>query len=179
MSRAPARPLLIAQTAAFTGLIVLGSWIAIPFAPVPFTLQTLFVLLSGAVMRRFAVIPTGLYLLMGLFAIPVFHSGTAGLGILLGPTGGYIAGFIPGALICGLLYERAGPVSRVLGIVLGTGVIYLCGIAWLMYSTGIPPGLALLVGVLPFIPGDAVKGYAVWLVAGRLERTGFSGGDGG
>lgn len=175
MTRAPPRPLLIAQTAAFTGLIVLGSWIAIPFAPVPFTLQTLFVLLSGAVMRRFAVLPTSLYLVMGLLAIPVFHSGTAGLGILLGPTGGYIAGFIPGALTCGLLYEQAGRVPRVLGIILGTGVIYLCGIVWLMFSTGISPGLALLVGVLPFIPGDAIKGYAVWLVAGRLERSGLSG----
>ena len=175
MSRAPARPLLIAQTAAFTGLIVLGSWIAIPVAPVPFTLQTFFVLLAGAVMRRSAVLPAGLYLLMGLFAIPVFHSGTAGLGILLGPTGGYIAGFVPGALICGLLYEQAGRAPRALGIVLGTGMIYLCGIAWLMYSTGISPGAALLVGVLPFIPGDAIKGYAVWLVAGRLERSGLPG----
>ena len=106
MYKAPGRPLLLTETAAFTGLIALGSWISIPFIPVPFTLQTLFVLLSGAVMRRYAVLPAALYVMMGILGIPVFHGGSAGLGILLGPTGGYILGFIPGAFVTGLFFER-------------------------------------------------------------------------
>lgn len=106
MLRDPARPVLIAFTAAFTGLIAIGSWISIPFVPVPLTLQTLFVILSGAVMGRYAAYPTGLYILMGALNIPVFHSGTAGLAVLLGPTGGYVLGFLPGALATGLAYEQ-------------------------------------------------------------------------
>ncbi|MDD1706221.1 MAG: biotin transporter BioY [Methanoregulaceae archaeon] len=166
---------MIAETAAFTGLIALGSWISIPFVPVPFTLQTLFVLLSGAVMKRYAVLPTGLYVLMGILGIPVFHSGSAGLGILLGPTGGYIIGFIPGAFVTGIFFEYRVRAARVLGIVLGDGVIFLCGMTWLMLSTGISPSAAFLIGVLPFIPGDVVKGYAVWLIGERLEKVGDAG----
>lgn len=179
MHKKPGRPLLIAETAAFTGLIALVSWISIPFVPVPFTLQTLFVLLSGAVMKRYAFLPTGLYVLMGLLGIPVFHSGSAGLGILLGPTGGYILGFIPGAFITGTLYERRERAARVTGIVLGDGIIFLCGMSWLGLSTGISWSAALVVGVLPFIPGDVVKGYAVWLIGERLERVNDMGPFGG
>ncbi len=175
MYKAPGRPLLLAEPAAFAGLIALGSWISIPFVPVPFTLQTLFVLLSGAVMRRYAVLPTGLYVLMGMLGIPVFHSGSAGIGILLGPTGGYILGFIPGAFVTGIFFEHRERIARVLGIVLGEGVIFLCGMSWLSLSTGISPTTAFLIGVLPFIPGDVVKGYAVWLIAERLERVGDAG----
>ncbi len=171
MSRAMGRPLLLTETAAFTGLIALGSWISIPFFPVPFTLQTLFVLLSGAVMRRYAVFPAALYVMMGILGIPVFHGGSAGLGILLGPTGGYILGFIPGALVTGLFFELREACPRVLGLVLGDGVILLCGMVWLTTSTGISLTAAFLIGVIPFIPGDIVKGYAVWLIAERLERV--------
>lgn len=83
------RSLLVSLTAANVGLIIVGSWISIPFFPVPITLQTLFVLLSGAVMRRYGAIPPLLYVLMGAMNLPVFHNGMAGIGILLGPTGGY------------------------------------------------------------------------------------------
>ena len=162
------RPVLIASTAAFTGLIAIGSWIAIPFVPVPLTLQTLFVILSGAVMGRYAVLPNGLYILMGALNIPVFHSGTAGIAVLLGPTGGYVLGFVPGALATGLAYEHRNTVLRITGIILGLGIIFLCGMTWLSFSAGISLSTAFLIGVLPFIPGDAIKGYAVYLIAGRL-----------
>jgi biotin transport system substrate-specific component len=175
MYKAPGRPLLLTETAAFTGLIALGSWISIPFVPVPFTLQTLFVLLSGVVMRRYAVLPAALYVLMGVLGIPVFHGGSAGLGILLGPTGGYILGFIPGALVTGIFFEHRERTARMLGIVLGDGIIFLCGMVWLVFSTGISLGTAFLIGVLPFIPGDVVKGYAVWLIGERLERMSDTG----
>ncbi|NYT07371.1 MAG: biotin transporter BioY [Methanomicrobiales archaeon] len=171
------RPVLIASTAAFTGLIAIGSWIAIPFVPVPLTLQTLFVILSGAVMGRYAVLPNGLYILMGALNVPVFHSGTAGLAVLLGPTGGYIIGFVPGALVTGLAYEQRNTLIRIAGIIFGLGVIFLCGMSWLSVSAGISLSTAFLVGVLPFLPGDAVKGYAIFLIAGRLEALASRSGD--
>jgi biotin transport system substrate-specific component len=59
----------------------------------------------------------------------------------------------------------------VLGIILGDGIIFLCGLLWLIISTGLSPSTAFLIGVLPFIPGDVVKGYAVWLIGERLERV--------
>jgi biotin transport system substrate-specific component len=62
-----------------------------------------------------------------------------------------------------------------LGIVLGDGIIFLCGMVWLVFSTGISLGTAFLIGVLPFIPGDVVKGYAVWLIGERLERMSDTG----
>jgi biotin transport system substrate-specific component len=175
MYKAQGRALLLTETAAFTGLIAVGSWISIPFVPIPFTLQTLFVLLSGAVMRRYAVLPAALYLLMGIFGIPVFHNGSAGLGILLGPTGGYILGFIPGAFVTGIFFEQRERPARVIGIVSGDGIIFLCGMLWLTYSTGISMGTAFLIGALPFIPGEVVKGYAVWLIGERLEKVSDTG----
>ncbi len=173
MTGKPQRPRLIAETAAFTGLITLGAWISVPFFPVPLTLQTLFVIMAGAVMGRYGMLPAGLYLLMGALNIPVFHSGTAGIGVLLGPTGGYIIGFVPGALATGLSYERKGNVIRILGITAGLTIIFLLGMVWLSFSTGMTMAAAFLVGVLPFLPGDAVKGAAVFAIARRLKRLGI------
>jgi biotin transport system substrate-specific component len=174
MSRTPPRHLLIAESAAFTSLIALGAWISIPFFPVPFTLQTLLVILAGAVMGRYGIYPVGLYVLIGAMNIPVFHNGTAGIGVLLGPTGGYILGFIPGAVVTGFAYEQKGNFIRVLGIGAGLTVIFLAGMTWLAYSTGLSVFTAFLIGVLPFLPGDAVKGAAVFFIARRLERLGIS-----
>jgi biotin transport system substrate-specific component len=165
-----ARALLLTRTAAFTGLIAVGAWVSLPFFPVPLTLQTLFVLLAGAVMRRYAVIPTSLYLLLGALNLPVFHNGTAGLGILLGPTGGYMLGFIPAALIVGLAYEQKRKSIRICGLIAGSASIYALGTIWLTLSAGLPFYEALILGVLPFIPGDVLKGYVVYLIADRLER---------
>jgi biotin transport system substrate-specific component len=158
----------IAYSAAFIGLISLGAWVSIPFFPVPLTLQTLFVLLTGAVMKRYAVIPVLLYVLLGALGLPVFHTGVAGFGILLGPTGGYLIGFVFAALLVGLAYEQARVIIRITGLVAGTGIIYICGVAWLMYSlaTGFIP--AVISGVLPFIPGDVIKIYAAYMIAKRL-----------
>ncbi len=169
----PRRPLLLAETAAFTGLISLGAWVSVPFFPVPFTLQTLFVIMAGAVMGRFGVLPAGLYVLMGALNIPVFHSGTAGIGVLLGPTGGYIIGFIPGALMTGLAYEQERNIIRILGIAAGLLIIFFIGMIWLSSSTGMTMIAAFIVGVLPFLPGDVVKGAAVFVIARRLERLGI------
>ncbi len=102
----------IAYTAAFIGLVALGGWISVPFVPSPFTLQTFFVLLAGAVMKRDAVIPVALYVALGALGLPVFHNGVAGVGVLLGPTGGYLIGFIPAALIVGFAYESVSPARQ-------------------------------------------------------------------
>jgi len=159
----------ITYTAAFIALISLGSWISIPFVPVPFTLQTFFIMLAGAVMKRSAVVPVVLYILLGALGLPLFHNGLAGAGVLLGPTGGYLIGFIPAVLVVGLAYEHQSRLFRAGGLAAATIVIYACGIGGLMYSARLDLAPAVIAGVLPFIPGDAVKAGAACLVADRLS----------
>ena len=158
----------IAYSAAFIGLITLGSWISIPCVPVPFTLQTLFVLLAGAVMKRYAVIPVSLYVILGALGLPLFHNGIAGVGVLLGPTGGYLAGFVVAALVTGLAYEHPSRTVRICGLALAMLVIYAFGIGWLMYSLDREFLPAFSAGALPFIAGDAIKAGAAYLIAERL-----------
>lgn len=162
------RSRIIALSAAFIALIALGSWVSVPFFPVPLTLQTLFVLLAGAVMRRYAVIPVTLYILLGALGLPVFHNGIAGIGILLGPTGGYLIGFIPAALIVGLAYESKATRVHVIGLAMATLIIYAFGIIWLIYSTGMGLAAALAMGMLPFLLGDVIKASAAYMIAKRL-----------
>jgi biotin transport system substrate-specific component len=158
----------IAYSAAFIGLITLGSWISIPCIPVPFTLQTMFVLLAGAVMKRYAVIPVSLYVILGALGLPLFHNGIAGIGVLLGPTGGYLIGFIVAALVTGLAYESPSRPVHICGLVLATLIIYAGGIGWLMYSLDREFIPAFIAGALPFIIGDAIKAGAAYLIAERL-----------
>jgi len=131
------RALSIAHAGAFTAFLAAGSWISIPFVPVPFTLQTLFLFLAAGIMGRYAVVPVSLYLLMGAMNLPVFHSGTAGIGVFLGPTGGYLVGFIPAALLAGIGYERRPRIARYAGMAAGLSALYACGVAWLSFSTGL------------------------------------------
>jgi biotin transport system substrate-specific component len=159
---------IIAYSATFIGLISLGAWVSIPFFPVPLTLQTLFVLLAGAVMKRDAVIPVLLYVVLGALGLPVFHTGVAGLGVLLGPTGGFLIGFIFASLVIGFAYEHESVTFRFTGLLAGTGIIYLFGVAWLMYSLTTQLIPAVISGVLPFIPGDVIKVYAAYMIAKRL-----------
>jgi len=160
---------LITQTAAFVALIAVGGWISIPFVPVPLTLQTLFVLLAGAVMKRYGVLPPLIYILLGALNMPVFHNGLAGIGILLSPTGGYILGFPLAALIAGLAYEHEGRGFRAGGLILATLAIYVTGISWLIISTGMNPVAAIFAGMLPFLLGDAIKAAAVMVIAERVR----------
>ncbi len=163
------RATLVTMTATFVGLLAIGGFLAVPFFPVPITLQTLFVLLTGVVMGRYAVIPPFLYLVFGIMGLPVFHNGTAGIGIVLGPTGGYLVGFIPAAAIVGIIYEKGKLWLRIPGIVLGTITIYGFGVSWLMLSANLDLVKSLLVGVIPFIPGDILKGIAAYLIADKIH----------
>ena len=162
------RSRIIAYSAAFIGLIALGSWISVPVGNIPFTLQTLFVLLAGIVMHRYGAIPVLLYVILGILGLPVFHNGMAGIGVLLGPTGGYLIGFIFAGLIAGLAYEHTSRIIRILGLVFATFVIYLFGLAWLMYSLELGFVAAVITGVVPFIPGCAIKVAVAYVIGERL-----------
>jgi biotin transport system substrate-specific component len=119
-------------------------------------------------MKRFGSLPVLIYIGLGILNMPVFHNGLGGIGILLGPTGGYLIGFIPAATIVGFAYERPSKVIRITGIIAATMIIYVIGIGWLLISTGISFAEAIAVGFLLFIPGDILKGTIAYLTAQRL-----------
>jgi len=164
------RSQLIIFSAVFVALITIGGWISVPFI-VPFTLQTLFVLLAAAVMKKYAVIPTILYVLFGTLGLPLFHNGTAGIGILLGPTGGILNGIIVMAFIAGLFFSKKTASADITGLVLATLVSYIFGAGWFMISSGASLPAALITCVIPFIAGDIIKITAVELVTLRLRKS--------
>jgi len=163
------RARVLTTTATCIALITIGGWISIPFIPVPLTLQTLFVLLSGALLKRYGFLPPLAYLLLGVLNIPVFHNGLSGVGVLLGPTGGFIVGFILAAAIVGIAYEQERTGIRLFGLTVGTLAIYLCGTLWMVSSTGMTVAGALALGVLPFIPGDILKAAGAYLIERRIR----------
>jgi biotin transport system substrate-specific component len=168
------RAIILTNSSLFISLIAVFSWISVPIPiplfPVPVTLQTLAVLLAGAVMKRYAIIPVLLYLILGCLGLPLFHNGMAGFGVLFGPTGGYLIGFIPAGVVAGLAYECSRREMRIIGLVLATVLIYIFGLTWLILSTGMSVYAAMVAGMIPFLPGDALKGAVAYLISTRLQR---------
>ena len=144
----------------FAALIAAGSFVRIPFVPVPITLQTLFVLVSALCLPvHLAALSVTVYLVLGAAGLPIFTSG-GGFAALLGPTGGYLIGLIPAVIAGGIMVRAlsARPrLSAVLGAIAAEILIYLVGIPWLAASMGISVPAALVSGLVPFIPGDALK----------------------
>lgn len=148
-------------------LLALSAQVAIPlpFSPVPITGQTLAVLLIGVSYgsRRGALCLLA-YLSEGIAGLPVLAGGHAGLAYMLGPTGGYLAGFVVAAFVAGFLAERGWDRrwgTSFLAMLIGNAAIYLLALAWLGRFVGADRVIAL--GLVPFIPGDLVK-----LVLGTL-----------
>jgi biotin transport system substrate-specific component len=133
--------------------------IPLPFSPVPVTGQTFAVLLLGALYgskRGAATVLT--YLVLGTVGFPVFAGGAAGAARLMGPTAGYLVGFIAAAFVVGALAERGWdrrPWTTAGAMILGNLIIYAVGVAWLARFVGWDKVLAT--GVLPFLAGDALK----------------------
>jgi biotin transport system substrate-specific component len=144
-----------------SALIALSARVAIPlpFSPVPVTGQTFAVLLVGAALGRWRGAAAVLaYLAEGAAGLPVFAGAHAGPAVLLGPTGGYLFGFVPGAWLCGLLAERGWDRrvgSTILSMILGNVAIFAVALPWLARYVGSSNVWAL--GFWPFIPGDVVK----------------------
>ncbi|MCD4685112.1 MAG: biotin transporter BioY [Anaerolineae bacterium] len=151
----------------------------LPFSPVPVTGQTLAVLLVGVLLgRQRGTAAVLVYLAEGAMGLPVFAGGMGGTAVLLGPTGGYLFGFVAAAYVTGMLAERAWDrhVPQVLvAMVLGNLVIYGIGLVWLSTFVGWDRVLAL--GFWPFVPGDIAKVVLAALllpVGWRLiTKTGF------
>lgn len=154
--------------ALMAALTAAGAYMAVPLGPVPIVLQNMFVLLTGVLLgSRWGLASVAVYLLAGVCGLPVFAGGTGGLGRILGPTGGYLLGYLPVVFLVGAITERLPKRAAwdVTAMVLGALVIYACGVPWLKAVTGMAWSKALAAGVLPFLPGDALKIAAAALIA--------------
>ena len=142
--------------------------IPLPFSPVPVTLQTFVVLLAGATLgARAGAGSQGLYLLLGACGAPIFAGGA---GALSGVTAGYLLAFPLAAWIVGSLARRDSRLALALGLLLGTLVIYVLGVGWLTLGMGRSLGPALMLGAVPFLPGDAMKLAAAWVLSKPLRQ---------
>lgn len=155
-------PKILAKSAIFAALTTIGAWIAIPISGIPFTLQTFFVYLSVLMLKKYAFVSQGIYILMGLVGLPVFAMGKPGYLAIIGPTGGYIIGFFLGSF--------AGFLKReIISVFLCMAVIFALGWSWLSLWIGFYQ--ALLSGVLPFIPWDFLKALLALLIFKRYFKS--------
>ncbi|MGF1663384.1 MAG: biotin transporter BioY [Kineosporiaceae bacterium] len=153
--------------------------VPLPFTPVPLTLQTLSVLLLAAAYGpRLATATFASYLALGMAGAPVFSLGRNGLALVWTPSLGYLVGMLAATVVVGYLAHRGWdrrPLTTVVAMVVGNAVIYAGGVAWWLVL-GFGPGEAVTGGVLPFLPGDAIKiaiaaGVlpSAWLLVRRLR----------
>lgn len=170
---------LVALTTAIT--CILGPFaFALPFSPIPFTLGLLGVFLATFLLgARLGTISCLIYLLVGTVGLPVFSGFTGGIAAPLGPSGGYLLGylFIP---VCCFPFRKlkTSQFLRVLpGALLGLLFCYLCGTFWLSYQLGISFTQAFLIGSLPYIPFDMIKLFIAYFSANttrkRLAKAGL------
>ncbi|QZQ55733.1 biotin transporter BioY [Curtobacterium sp. TC1] len=172
LSPAAHRPLadaLLPRTAVVSTALVLGgalltagaAQVSVPLWPVPITGQTLAVLLVGSALgARRGALSMLVYALLGVIGLPVFAGGSAGFGVLVSPSGGYIVGFVAAAALVGWIAERFGdrPLrNSVLSFAIGTVVTFAAGMVWLAVSLGLDLQQTLEFGLYPFVIGGAVK----------------------
>ena len=163
--------------AMFVALIAICSWISIPSA-VPFTLQTFAVFLTAGLLgTKKSLAAIICYILIGSIGVPVFAGFQGGFGIVAGPLGGYIIGFVFTALITGLVIDRfgSGTIPAVSGMVLGLIACYAFGTVWFTYiytgsltRAGLAASLSMC--VIPFIIPDIIKITLAVILTQRLKK---------
>lgn len=153
-------------------LTAVGAYLSIPIGPVPIILQNMFVLLSGLLLgSRWGLASVGVYILAGACGLPVFAGGLGGISRIVGPTGGYILGYLPAVYVVGLITEKIklSMVFDIIAMICGCIIIYVCGVTWLKVLTGMTLAKTLAVGMYPFLIGDALKIAAAAAIAKSLR----------
>ena len=137
-------------------LCIIGPFV-IPIGMVPMSLTNLVIYLTIILLdKKRATISVAVYLLIGFVGLPVFAGFTGGAGKLLGPTGGYLMGYLVLSLVAGMILEKVER-AKMLALSIGTIGLYLIGTMWLMFQSKLSFISALTVGVLPFVVFDVIK----------------------
>ena len=160
--------------ALMAALTAVGAYVALPVGPVPIILATVFVLLAGMLLgSRTGATSMGVYLALGLMGLPVFSLGRGGIAHFMGPTGGYLIGYVLAAYVAGFIAERAGGTlfGDILAATLGTAAIFALGLPWLRFhpTLNLEWGGTLAFGMLPYLPGAVIK-VALAVTLARYAR---------
>ena len=157
----------------FGALTAAGAFIVIPLPPVPITAQTFFLNVAAMLLGgSLGALSQFIYVMLGIVGIPVFAGGKAGLGVIFGPTGGYLLGFVIAAFFIGMinqLKKSAGIFWNIFSMLIGMLIIYFLGSLQLSLVAKMSFHKALAVGVLPFIPGDIIKILLAAIISSRLK----------
>jgi len=163
-------------------LLASAAWISFPIGTVPLTLQVFVVVLAALLLApSWAVASVGVYLLLGALGAPVFAGGRGGLGVLFGPTGGYLFGFVVAAPIGALLRRLlvSAGVREVLaeGVAALAMIVVIYALGWAQLAVVTDSGVleAFVVGVAPFVAFDVAKAAVAVVVASALRRAGTVG----
>lgn len=168
----------LTQIGMFTALTAIGAFISIPVGPVPITLQSLFVLLSGIILgSRKALLSQIAYILLGLTGLPIFSGFYGGLQTLLKPSFGFLIGFVAAAYIAGRLTEKEKVSTRnlMLTVLVSTIIMYAIGLPYMYYILNImlAKDLTLIqvlnMGMFMFIPGDTLKAVIAVYIGKKLK----------
>lgn len=159
-------------TALMTAALCIAGPLTLPIGPVPVSITSAVVMLAALLLGgRIAAASCAVYLLLGLVGLPVFSGFTGGAGQLVGPTGGFLAGYLPLAAVAGTVCARTD--SRLLqaaGCIAGMALLYALGTAWFCLQAQVGVQAAMTVCVVPFLPFDAVKLAVVIGVGSRMKR---------
>lgn len=158
----------------FAAITAVLSQIAIPIGPVPINLATFAVFCAGALLgSKLGSISLIVWAILGAFGVPVFSMFRGGLGTLLGPTGGYIIGYIPAAFVIGLVIEKFTKLNKfctyLIAMFIGMCIYFFLGTLWYMFSTKSALWSALTVCVFPFLIGDFLKLFVATLISQKLR----------
>lgn len=168
---------ITAVIALFAAIICVSCFMKIPVGPVPIVIQNVLCVLTGAIIGGFlAGAPTALFLIAGLIGLPVYSGGTSGFAVWIGPTGGFLPGYLLGAIVAGLIAGKPSIQEKkfswiffiriCLGIITGTILMYIPGIFWFSHWASTSNKIAenstafsftMAKCVIPFIPGDILK----------------------
>ncbi len=173
-SKSKAALLDLVFVALFAAVMTVCAQIQIPFGEVPFTLQTLGVFIAASLLGwKRGTLSVIVYVLLGLAGVPVFAGFSGGIGVLFGPTGGYIIGFIFTALIVGLMTEKLGKKLwvEIVSMILGLAVCYAFGTVWFMFQMKMGLVESLLLCVVPYLIADALKIAFSAVLVNRLDKV--------
>lgn len=156
----------------FASVTVLCAWITIPTA-IPFTLQTLAIFLTALLLEaKYGLLSVFIYISMGLIGLPVFSGFQGGVGVLLGPTGGFIMGFLF-IILMSALFRKVFPdkmLWRIISISAGLLLCYLSGTLWFMFVSNADFLSALTICILPCLPFDIIKIATALILYKRLRN---------
>jgi len=168
----------ITQIGLFSSLTAIGAFISIPIGPVPISMQTFFVLLSGIILgSKKAMLSQIVYVILGLIGLPIFAGFTGGLQTIFKPSFGFIISFIVASYLVGKIAEQHNKSLKniIIAVFLGSLIMYAIGLPYMYYILNIILAKhfdifkIMEMGMFMFIPGDTIKGIIAVLIGKRLQ----------